>query len=109
MGLLPTARDQRPLWICQDLSVTHDLHCQVGLIIRGEYRDFARAVDTRPRFALAWIDAEPRGLVVGSVHLRDSWTADAAVLAALLAEFGGALGRTRSLGDDGVEVAIGGD
>lgn len=88
--------------------VTHDEDCQAGLVIRGAYREFVRAVDTRPRFALAWADAEPRGLIVGSLHLRDSWAADAAALAAQLAEFGAALRRMRSLSGGVVEVALGG-
>lgn len=30
------------------LLVTHDAHCQVGLIVKGDYQEFVRAIDTRP-------------------------------------------------------------
>lgn len=61
------------------------------------------------RYALAWIDAQPEGLVVGSIHLRDACSADSTVLEEQLKDFGEALPRMRSLGGDRIEVAISGD
>lgn len=91
------------------VSMTHDQHCQVGLVIRDPYRDCVRAVAIGARYALAWIDAQPKGLLVGSIHLRVAWSADSEALAAQLSDFDKAYQRTRAAAGDQVEVALGGD
>lgn len=98
LELLRVAQVRRPLRTCRGRTlVAHDQHCQMGLVIRDCYRDYMRAVATAARYSLAWIDTPLDGLVVGSVQLRDAWTADSTILEEQLNDFGGALLRMRAL------------
>lgn len=76
-------------------------------MIRGTHKDYVRPLDPGSRYALTWVDAQHIGLIVGSIHLKDDWTADAEASEAQLKDFETALQRMREVAT--VEVALGGD
>lgn len=74
-----------------------------------KYKDYVRSLETGGRHALAWIGAQPRGLIAGSLHLKDGWSADADALEVQLRDFEAVLQRMREISGATVEVALGGD
>lgn len=66
--------------------VTHDARSQVGVVV------YIRAIAVGVRYAFVWLDAHPRSLVVGSVHMQDAWSADAEPYCRSGAILGGGLG-----------------
>lgn len=90
------------------LVVVRDPRTQVGLVLHRRLGAALRAVEVHPRFALAWLDVQPHGIILGSVHSPDSWSSDVDSFAAFLGTLSEAVARLAAKAPPSAEVALGG-
>lgn len=88
-------RDERPL---EPATGAHQLcrreeRMQVGLVLNRRLGDGFRAIEVSPRFVVAWVDAQPRGMIWASAHAPDAWSADGEAFSSFLTELADAVCR----------------
>lgn len=91
------------------LAVVVDESASCATSAHRRVGDGLRAVEVSPRFMVAWVDAQPRGILMASVHAPDAWSADGEALSSFLMQPADGVCRLMAKAPQNVEVAQGGD